>query len=163
MLKTNNLESNKKIIIKNVVLYLSIAWFFFCIGCFLLIIFLYWHEAYFQKEIYKSKSKGDCRIVNTKIAYENNYILVTDKLIKNNQHLYHTYAIDEYNRIHDNSNGKSETVAYEEFQKRQDFNDRIFSAKFEKGVLTNIQIYDYYNINAYFSYLNTKVHYYTYK
>lgn len=122
MLKTNNLELNKKITIKNIVLYLSIAWFFFCIGCFLLIIFLYWHEAYFQKEIYKSKSKGDCRIVNTKIAYENNYILVTDKLIKNNQHLYHTYAIDEYNRIHDNSNGKSETVAYEEFQKRQDFN-----------------------------------------
>ena len=28
---------------------MSIAWFFFCIGCFLLIIFLYWHEAYFQK------------------------------------------------------------------------------------------------------------------
>lgn len=36
----------------------------------------------------------------------------------------------------------------------------IFFAKFNNGILTDIKIYDYYNINAYYSYLNTIIHYY---
>lgn len=156
-------ELKEIITIKKILCFITAFWSIFCLGYPIAISSAYAYEAYFQKQLWEAESKGDCRIINTKIAYDNNYFLVTDKLIKNGKDSYHIYAVDDNNLVHDNSNLKSEIVNYDEFKKRVNFNDTILLAKFDNGILTHIKIYDYYNINAYYSYLNTIIHYYIYK
>lgn len=160
-------EFIKKITFKKTICTIGVTWLLFCLACLVFVVFAYSYEALTQKEFWKGKSKGDCRIVNTKTAYNNSYKLITDKLIKNvdgkYRSSYHTYALDDNFKVYDYSNDKTVILDYNEFQNKYDFNDTIFAAKFENGVLTNIVIYDFFNINAYFSYLNTYVHYYTYK
>ena len=136
------------------------------------IIFMYSSEARSQLEFDKPTSAGNCRIVNTKYAYDNNFNFEMHYFIKvdsedSNKYIkgIHLYAVDQDKKIYDISNN-SKTIAssYEEYINKRNiiYDELLVSGQFnQENFKTNI--HEYFNITALSSLIALPIYYYTYK
>lgn len=98
-----------------------------------IIILMFSYEAKNQIEFSKNESAGNCRILNTAFAYDNNYkfemhsFTIKDTPTKENgfkefKKIIHIYAVDENNRIYDVSNGANiQNITYDEYYKMNNY------------------------------------------
>lgn len=107
----------------------------------------FYFEAKYQQEFNKEQSAGDCRILNSKYAYENNMGIEVHSLIlkvtPNNENgfkeyikVYHVYAVDKNNKIYDVSNNSKELgLSYDEYIKVKNivYDEKLLSAKLNKN------------------------------
>ena len=171
MLKNKNSSCYKKLLYTSIsIIAISI------IIALILVIFIFSSEAIRQEAFSPEDSAGNCRIVNTKYAYDNNlsfevheFIQKVEPTKENGFKKYikevHLYAVDENKKIYDVSNN-SETIgsSYEEYiNKRNIINDELFvSGQFnKKNFETNI--HEYFNITALSTLIALRIYYYTYK
>ena len=139
-----------------------------------LLLSLYVYEAVSQKENFFSKS-GNCRIVNTKLAYNNNYNLELHsiKFIDSNHNQekgyhkiedgYHVFAVDNKNKVHDISNKNNFLDKdYNSYLKNFLENKKLITF-YLNGNGLRFKIEDYSNKETYISILNTYIHYFVYK
>ena len=179
---SNYNENNKK----NAPLSLVVKVVIFLIPILFLILFLYFtiysyiYEAKNQIEYDKKKSAGNCRILNTALAYDNNYkfemhsFTIKDTPTKENgfkefKKLIHVYAVDENNRIYDVSNGVNiQNMSYDDFFKMNNYvfdelllsgeiNKNHFQINYESENLTKIELYGAL-IGLYTYYLTYKIY-----
>jgi hypothetical protein len=127
-----------------------IKWILIAVGIlifiFTILFFTFGSEAKNQIEFDKKKSAGNCRILNTAFAYDNNYKFEMHSFIqkvtptkengfKEFRKLIHLYAVDENNRIYDVSNGVNiQNMSYDDFFKMNNyvFDELLLSGEINK-------------------------------
>ena len=136
------------------------------------IIIMFSSEARSQLEFNKPTSAGNCRIVNTKYEYDNNFSIEMHYFIKvdtENRNKYikgiHLYAIDQDKKIYDISNNtKTIGSSYEEYINKRNiiYDELLVSGQFNEENF-NTNIHEYLNITALTSLIALPIYYYTYK
>lgn len=167
MLKNKNSSCYKKLLYTSIsIIAISI------IIALILVIFIFSSEAIRQEAFSPEDSAGNCRIVNTKYAYDNNYSFEMHYFIKvdpENRNKYikgiHLYAIDQDKKIYDISNNtKTIGSSYEEYINKRNiiYDELLVSGQFNEENF-NTNIHEYLNITALTSLIALPIYYYTYK
>lgn len=143
-------------LVREIFLYLIVTVFVVTMCSFIFITTVYAIEAKTQKEFFVM-SAGDCRIVNTKLAYDNDYRIQTYSLTKKStgEIRFHVIAIDKNNIVKDvsnldrdvkNDNGKT----MEQFLSEEGVEKTLlYSAEYKNKKLINKKINTYSSIQSY--------------
>lgn len=171
--KTKN--DNLSLVAKSVIFLIPI---YFLILFLYLIIYPFIYEAKNQKEFDEDKSAGNCRIVNTALAYDKNYkfemhsFTIKDTPTKENgfkefKKLIHVYAVDENNRIFDESNGKKiQNMSYDDFYKMNNYiyDELLLSGEINKNHFRiHYDLKNIFNKNVISASMALPIYYITYK
>lgn len=142
------------------------------------IIYMFGFEAKNQKEFLKDKSAGNCRILNTAFAYDNNYRFEMHSFIeeitptkengfKQYKKLIHLYAVDENKKIYDVSNGVNiQNISYDDFFK---MNNYVYDKLLLSGEINKKHFYIHYELKNIFeetvigASIALPIYYFTYK
>lgn len=127
--------------------------------------YAYSQEAITQKE-FSADSKGNCRIVNTKLAYDNNYKLRAYRLTKliggKVKIIHHVFALKKNDIIVDISNGgrlpSYNGVSLDNFPAEDVKAILIYKAGFKDGKLIDTDITDWFDIQSYLVNYNTWIY-----
>lgn len=165
-MEQRELKMSKLFNYKLIFIWLAKVIAFSALGIAILTLLFIFYEAKTQKESILSFN-GNCRIVNTKLAYKKGYKLETHfiKFINEDDKIesgYHIFAIDNDNKVHDISNNKKVNIEYDEYMKNFKENKKLVSFVFgEKGL--DFKISNSNDFQTYASILTTYIHYLTHK
>jgi hypothetical protein len=159
-----------------------IKWILIAVGIlifiFAILFFMFGSEAKNQTEFDKKKSAGNCRILNTAFAYDNNYKFEIHSFIqkvtptkengfKEFKKLIHLYAVDENNRIYDVSNGENiQNMSYEDYFKLGNYvyDELLVSGEMNKNhFYINFEFDNIIESPALGSFFALSIYYFTYK